>query len=86
MLIESGVHSTSRKKRNSEEEEVPPQKEKKTPSKNGFKDLTRDLVINHLVPIGDYVASCITFTPPNRVPAGNEYHVWDLLNSFDYPV
>ena len=36
---------------------------------------TKDLISTHLAVIGDYVASCITLVSPNRVPAGNEYHV-----------
>ena len=36
---------------------------------------TEDMLSTHIAVIGDYVASCITFSYPNRVPAGNKYHV-----------
>ena len=39
-------------------------------------NLTEDMLYTtHIAVIGDYVASCITFSKPNRVPAGNKYHV-----------
>ena len=38
-------------------------------------NLTKDMLSTHIAVIGDYVASCITFSYPNRVPAGNKYHV-----------
>ena len=38
-------------------------------------NLTKGVLFTHLAVIGDYVASCITFTSPNTVPAGNKYHV-----------
>ena len=38
-------------------------------------NLTEDMLSTHIAIIGDFVASCITFSYPNRVPAGNKYHV-----------
>ena len=37
--------------------------------------ISHDLMHTHLAVIGDYMASCITFAPPDRVPAGDEHHV-----------
>ena len=43
------------------------------------RDDTKDRISTHLAVIGDYVASCITLVSPNKVPAGNEYHVSHFL-------
>ena len=38
-------------------------------------NFSTELVFTHLAVIAEYMASCITFRSPNRVPAGNNYHV-----------
>ena len=48
-------------------------------------NLTEDILSTHIAVIGDYVASCITFSYPNRVPAGNKYHVAKSRTYFGQP-
>ena len=42
---------------------------------NQYLDSSKDRVYSHLAVIEDYVASCITFISPSRVPAGKHHHV-----------
>ena len=42
---------------------------------NQYLNSSKDRLYSHLAVIEDYVASCITFTSPSRVPAGKHHHV-----------
>ena len=42
---------------------------------NRYLDSSKDRLYSHLAVIEDYVASCITFISPSRVPAGKHHHV-----------
>ena len=49
--------------------------EKENININARSNLTKEVFNTHVAIFHGFVASCVTFSPPGKVPAGDEYHV-----------